>query len=93
MCRGRRSCLAERRAVGWSHCADFYIPVGGLADQFGSVEQSADMFVDIIQTLLTRCKDLEPVRASASWALANCCDILTPTFVPSHLLTFSSYRP
>lgn len=34
----------------------------------------------IIVALMTRCSDEEPVKSTASWSLANCCDVLTPRY-------------
>ncbi|KAI5480478.1 Armadillo-type fold domain containing protein [Pseudohyphozyma bogoriensis] len=42
---------------------------------------AADEFSAIVEVLSRRCSDSEPVKSSASWSLANCCDVLTTKFV------------
>lgn len=36
-----------------------------------------------MEALVARCDDEDAVRASACWSLANCCDLLTPRYVPT----------
>lgn len=40
--------------------------------------QTSQLLAAVIDVLVIRLKDEDLVKASASWSLANCCDVLTP---------------